>query len=214
MTSLASRLRKQHGFTLIEMAIVLVIIGLIVAAVSVGKDAQRNAEYNKIFNKFLSQWGQAYNQYYERSGVVLLDDTTNPTGEVNSDGTEVKEGTLTGAMDDIGIKYPVGNGTGKEYQYVYYDHQGVPHTLAVSFKFCGDGTTGTACDSDLAGNIMIISKITSELAKRFDAAIDGVPDGQKGNFRSSTGDAWADYAAAGDTGAVAADYTANWKMTQ
>ena len=35
----------QGGFTLVEMAVVLVIIGLILGAVSIGKDVQRNAEY-------------------------------------------------------------------------------------------------------------------------------------------------------------------------
>jgi prepilin-type N-terminal cleavage/methylation domain-containing protein len=71
--------RGNKGFTLIEMAIVLVIIGLILGAVSVGKDLQRNAEYKKIKQKFVDQWAQGYNQYYEKYGVVLGDDEVEPT---------------------------------------------------------------------------------------------------------------------------------------
>ncbi len=70
--------KKQSGFTLIEMAIVLVIIGLILGAVSIGKDLQRDAEYTKIKQKFVDGWKQAYDAYYMRTGVVLGDDQTAP----------------------------------------------------------------------------------------------------------------------------------------
>lgn len=79
---------KEGGFTLIEMAVVLVIIGLILGAVSIGKDLQRNAEYKKVKQKFIDQWAQAYNQYYEKTGVVLGDSQIAPTytvgGGINS----------------------------------------------------------------------------------------------------------------------------------
>jgi len=74
---------RQGGFTLIEMAVVLVIIGLILGAISIGKDLQRNAEYKKIKQKFVDQWAQAYNQYYEKTGVVLADSQVEPTYVVN-----------------------------------------------------------------------------------------------------------------------------------
>lgn len=73
----------QAGFTLVEMAIVLAVIGLIIGAIAIGKDVQRNAEYTKIKNKFIDQWAQAYNQYYQRTGVVLGDSQTAPRYMVN-----------------------------------------------------------------------------------------------------------------------------------
>lgn len=54
---------KQVGFTLVEMAVVLVIIGLILGAISVGKDVQRNAEYQKVINKFGNGWKKTYDEY-------------------------------------------------------------------------------------------------------------------------------------------------------
>ncbi len=89
----------QHGFTLIEMAMVLVIIGLILGAVSIGKDLQRNAEYTKVKQKFVDQWAQAYNQYYEKTGVVLADSQIAPTMAVNA----VSLGEATNAFHVHGI---------------------------------------------------------------------------------------------------------------
>ncbi len=72
------RTAGEKGFTLIEMAIVLVVIGLILGAVSIGKDLQRNAEYDTVKQKFIDQWATAYNIYYQRVGVVLGDSEVAP----------------------------------------------------------------------------------------------------------------------------------------
>ena len=64
--------KVQQGFTLVELAIVLAVIGLIIGAVAIAKDVQRNAEYQKAVNKFAYQWKMAYDQYYQRTGVVAV----------------------------------------------------------------------------------------------------------------------------------------------
>lgn len=94
--------RYQGGFTLVELAVVLAVIGLILGAVAIAKDVQRNAEYNKIKNKFIDQWEQSYNQYYQRTGVVVGDSQTQPRLMVNganysaASGNPVSGGNMTG----------------------------------------------------------------------------------------------------------------------
>ena len=97
--------RAQVGFTLVEMSVVLLVIGLILGAVSVGKDLQRDAEYTKIKQKFVDQWASAYNGYFLRSGVVLGDSQTAPNFMVNgasyaptTPGTSGATGTMAMAV--------------------------------------------------------------------------------------------------------------------
>jgi prepilin-type N-terminal cleavage/methylation domain-containing protein len=88
---------EQRGFTLIEMAVVLVVIGLIIGAMSIGKDVQRNAEYHKIANKFVFEWKKNYDEYFQRTGVVVGDSQIAPTYMVNG-----KETSLGGGRAGLG----------------------------------------------------------------------------------------------------------------
>lgn len=100
------RAAAQGGFTLVELAIVLAVIGLIIGAVAIAKDVQRNAEYQKVANKFAYQWKMAYDQYYQRTGVVLGDCQQAPTYMVNGGETllgGVASCTRTGGSGVAGI---------------------------------------------------------------------------------------------------------------
>ena len=197
--------RKQAGFTLVEMSVVLLVIGLILGAVSIGKDLQRDAEYIKIKQKFLDPWAAAYNSYFMRAGVVLGDSQVAPNFMVNgvnfTAGTSGSLGTMTGAtapaqicdaavsgaspslydeMDKHGVRMPAGRAEGSESRYVYLDSNGNPQEIKVCFQWNKPGIASNA------GNVMVISGLTPDLARALDQMIDGKADAQEGMFRQST----------------------------
>lgn len=99
--------KVQRGFTLVELALVLAVIGLIIGAVAIGKDVQRNAEYQKAINKFAYQWKMSYDQYYQRNGVVVGDCQQAPTYMINGTEAQLSGGvnacTRAGGMAVAGI---------------------------------------------------------------------------------------------------------------
>lgn len=203
--------KKSAGFTLIELSIVLAVIGLIIGAMAIGKDVQRNAEYTKVKNKFIDQWEQVYNQYYQRTGVVIGDSQVAPRLMVNGRnyatvgvGAPISGGDMTGVtplagvcdkatgrnmarpspatdlrllITQTGVRMPPGRAEGFEDRYVYVDSNGNPQEIQVCFQW-NNPTTAAG-----AGNVMIISGLTPDLARMLDQMIDGKPDAQEGRFR-------------------------------
>jgi prepilin-type N-terminal cleavage/methylation domain-containing protein len=205
--------RKQAGFTLVEMSVVLLVIGLILGAVSIGKDLQRDAEYVKIKQKFIDQWAVAYNTYYERTGVVLGDSQTAPNFMVNgasfplatsgSTGTMVGA-TLPNAICDAGAQtvvsptvVPLRAQIGSLYDEM--DRHGVRmppgRAEGSEARYSYLDSNGNPQEVQVcfqwnppntpsnSGNVMVISGLTPDLARALDQMIDGKPDAREGMFR-------------------------------
>jgi len=71
---------KASGFTLVEMAIVLVIIGIILAGVMKGRDIVRGAQVKQFSQQFAQKWGTVCQTYYDKTGQQLLDGNGNGNG--------------------------------------------------------------------------------------------------------------------------------------
>ncbi|MDR1530151.1 MAG: prepilin-type N-terminal cleavage/methylation domain-containing protein [Burkholderiales bacterium] len=207
--------RNSSGFTLVEMAVVLVIIGLILGAVSIGKDVQRNAEYAKIKQKFVDQWAVSYNAYVQRTGYPLGDMQQEPRYMVNgynyninaaadavvsggnmvavtaplaichgAQGPYMERDMQTGTEFDLrnlmqraGVRMPPGRAEGREDRYVYLDSNGNPQEIQVCFQWNNPEMP------EGAGNVMVITGLTPDLARSLDQMIDGKPDAREGVFR-------------------------------
>lgn len=205
--------RQEKGFTLVEMAVVLVIIGLILGAVSIGKDLQRNAEYDKIKQKFMDQWTQAYNVYYQRTGVVVGDNQLQPRLMVNgakyiaATGKPTSGGDMTAATAPNAVCHgSKGPGMARGFT------SGTDPDLRLLMQKAGvrmppgraEGqedryvyldSNGNPQEIQVcfqwnkpgtpagSGNVMVISGLTPDLARALDQMIDGKADAREGLFR-------------------------------
>ena len=80
------KMKHRRGFTLVEMAIVLVIIGIILAGVMKGRDIVRGAQVKQFSQQFAQKWGTVCQTYYDKTGQQLNDGCVNGGSADNIDG--------------------------------------------------------------------------------------------------------------------------------
>jgi prepilin-type N-terminal cleavage/methylation domain-containing protein len=201
------------GFTLVEMSVVLVIIGLILGAVSIGKDIQRNAEYARIKQKFVDQWAVAYNTYVQRTGFPPGDRQQEPRWMVNgahynygaAAGAVVSGGDMTSATLPNQICHggtPPGRSVESD---ANFDLRDLMQKAGVRMppgraegredRYVYLDTNGNPQEIQVcfqwnlpttpegAGNVMVIYGLIPDLARSLDQMIDGKPDAREGMFR-------------------------------
>ena len=130
---------RSRGFTLVEMAVVLVVIGLILGAVAIGRDLQRNAVYQRLGSDFVQSWQVAYDAYVAATGMPPGDNPLAPTGQVNGSNSvagvspELCGSALLNLFQAAGVALPPGRTEGQSDRYVYLDSNGNPQEAQVCF---------------------------------------------------------------------------------
>lgn len=197
MRLLQAEKRKVSGFTLVEMAIVLVIIGIILAGVMKGRDIVRGAQVKQFSQGFAQKWVTITSTYYDKVGQHFMDGTDNGvvTASVNPDGemdgidcwtatTHRASGLI--ALRNVGItpctmiKSDLNNdtaGTTCNNGYNIWER-------TVEGEFSGKSTVGVGFYSYVIGasrrNCVTIGAVPSDVAIGLDTLIDGQADGQNG----------------------------------
>ena len=157
---------------MIEMAIVLVIIGLIIGAVIKGKDLIRGGEQKKLYSTFLNAWHMAYNNYYDRTGLILGDsNTTDNNGDRDGRCSNPSASNLVSQLKRIGLEPPTVGSTNSHTTRTYTDSQGRHANVDVTFRYASQH-----------GNFMRLDRLPHELGVAWDKLIDGQVDGKSGGF--------------------------------
>jgi len=162
--SIKRAFNNRKGFTLVEIAIVLVIIGIILGAALKGKDLISGARYKKFINAGVHAWTTTSYNYMDRMGRF--------PGDTDKDGI----------IGDGNVKTEIVAAT-------FTDNPPQPLNLG-SFTFYfflgGDGATPNKNVMVVCANIDCTGTFDAEQLKyieAFDTSTDGSPSGTTGLVR-------------------------------
>lgn len=194
-------IRNAKGFTLVELAIVLVIIGIILGAVLKGQELINNARAKRIQSDLKGYEALVYT-YMDRKGrlpgdcggngvftyvppLLAIGTATAPSN--NADPT-VDYCATTATVETINTPFS----DMRVSQILPYSTPNITlarHTMNDFFKI-----GSTAAITGVAYNVIVVYGIPAWMAKMIDVSIDGAEDGTAGRFRNystaAAGTAW------------------------
>ncbi|WP_457639304.1 prepilin-type N-terminal cleavage/methylation domain-containing protein [Persephonella sp.] len=165
-------MKKQKGFTLVELAIVLVIIGIILGAVLKGQDLIQNARAKQFVNK-AKAWEVAQWTFYDRYGRFAGDQ--NKSGLIGDDNNDNAKTDLTTAnFKSPPYEYDNNNNpvntltVGGYVFYVFYGYDTANNKNIIAL--CRASDCNTTFNND---DLVYVNSL--------DISIDGTANGQAGN---------------------------------
>jgi prepilin-type N-terminal cleavage/methylation domain-containing protein len=170
------RLGNRKGFSLVEMAIVLVIIGVIIGAIVKGQDLIVNARAKQVTSA-VSSWRNLALAYLDRNGRLPGDfDKSGIVGDAAAT-EQVAGGTATDEIVNTMSNAPANPVTvGGMTFYVFFGNvPGDSGTKRNAIVLCKDAACAVAFTAD-----------ELEIVKAVDTAEDGSADGGLGQFRAVT----------------------------
>ncbi len=173
--------RNQKGFTLVELAIVLIIIGIILGAVLKGRDLIQSAKQKQFYNRFVKTWEITVANYYDRTGKMLGDSTINGGIAATENGwfdnvLPCSTGTVGNALKRIGLDVPTTNTS-------------VCGQQSIAGKYSGTQTVSLylyerySNQDDVNYNTLYMTSMPTDLAIALDRIVDGKADAHHGKFR-------------------------------
>ncbi len=160
---------------MIELAIVLVIIGLILGSVLKGRDMINSAKQKHFYNSFIKAWKLSVVSYRDRTGQLLGDGringgtTTNPNGRFDGIDNNADFDRIEARLQAVGLEAPASNAANNN----RYNVQGAFTAQRVELEMVAIGNR----------NVFRLRNMPTDMAIALDTIIDGQMNAQAGTFR-------------------------------
>ena len=157
----------KKSFTLIEIGVVLIVIGIILASIMSGIHIIKSGEAKQFYQTFARKWSTVIDGYYDRMGKELSDN--------NNDGFfDGQEAQITDIFSSgINLYKIIGTNQSSPTQYMisgeFTDYQIVTIYLG-AYKL-----------NNTIYNFLILKDIPRDIAIAIDKYVDGKSDGTNGN---------------------------------
>lgn len=138
--------KQQTGFTLVELSIVLVVIGLIVSSVLVGQDLIRQGEIRATVTQY-EQFEAAIATFSSKYSGLPGDSQANRNYGIGNTafGTGTEEGDADGVLEDGSLTNDFDEHTSE--LVLFWDHLGSNGAALISGGFTGAETNTTTIDT-------------------------------------------------------------------
>lgn len=179
----------KKAFSLIEISIVMIVIGIIIAAVMSGGDLIKSSETKEFYQQFARKWTTVADTYYDRMGANLTDGSDN-NGFNNSrdgyfDGNDMSEDSnqtsLIAQLQSAGVNPCKTIGTNS----FFSSGDCNPTQYRIAGEFTDETTVQVYLNAyrleGIPTNFIVLHNIPADIALAVDRYLDGVPDGTTGN---------------------------------
>ena len=194
------KILKRSAFTLIELSIVLIIIGIILASVMKGRDLIGSAQSKEVTQTFIQKWATIANTYFSKVNQVMADGEENGGiigDEPNGYFDNISYDSTASPNQAINLILMLKNAGIDPCELVKTDIKEITANAVCESKynpfkrnfkgeFVGKRTSNVhfynmTLDSK-PQNVILFTNVSGDLAKAIDTIIDGVPNGQSGSI--------------------------------
>lgn len=173
--------KAKKGFSLIEIGIVMIVIGILIAAVMKGKDVIKSAEIKQHNQTYLNKWVSVATTHYDKVGYNIGGSSTSGaigTVDGSKDDNTTGDPALVGCNDLITYAEKAGINLNN----VILTNTDNPCQKTISGEYSGDVTVSVALknmtittseENASTRNMVLFRNVPGDIALSFDRLIDG-----------------------------------------
>ena len=177
--------KMKKGFSLIEIGIVMIVIGILIAAVMKGKDVIKSAEIKQHNQTFLNKWVSVATTHFDKVGYNITGSSASGSMGVADGFADTNVSTVYGCNDLIDFAQKAGINLST----VIATNTGSPCRKTIAGEFSGDVEVAVGFENFIVTsteenatrrNFVLFFNVPGDVALAFDRLIDSQADTQAG----------------------------------